>query len=441
MKFHGLILAVIVLGALSGFLYWSDHHKSTDKVAQASADISPKLLSLNQDDVSRVDINKKSSDELALEKDSSGKWQVVSPKLLGVDKTAMSNLLSTLTALSSERVIEDNATNPAQYGLTTPVLQVDIAEKHKAVTLLIGDDTPTGGASYAMLSGDRRIFTIPTYSKSNLDKTANDLRDKRLLTLEPDKVSRIELIAKKQDIEFGRNKDDWQILKPKPLRANGYEVGELVRKLTEARMELGTPDDDAKKTMAAFSAGSPVATVKLTDPSGTQELQIRKNKDDYFAKSSVVEGTYKVSSDVGKGADKSLEDFENKKLYDFGFNDPGKIEMHDGSKAYFLTRSGEDWWSNGKKMDPGSVQSLVSNLRDLSASQLVDSGFTAPSIDATVTSNDGKREERVLIAKSGNRYLAQRENETTLYLLESKSVEDLQKSAADVKPAAEKTNK
>jgi len=165
-------------------------------------------------------------------------------------------------------------------------------------------------------------------------------------------------------------------------------------------------------------------------------LQVRKAKDDYYAKSSSVEGVYKVSNDLGTGLDKSVDDFRNKKLFDFGFSDPTKIEMHDGAKSYLFTKSGEDWMSNGKKMDVTSVQGFLDKLRDLSASKFVDSGFTTAAIDITVTSNDGKRVEKVLLSKNGDKYVARRENEPSLYELESKTVDDLQKAAGDVKPAA-----
>ena len=200
-------------------------------------------------------------------------------------------------------------------------------------------------------------------------------------------------------------------------------------------MDTSVSDEDAKKAAAAFASGTAVATVKVTDPAGTQELQVHKNKDDYYAKSSEVAGVYKVSNDLGAGLDKSLDDFRNKKLFDFGFNDPNKIEMHDGSKAYLFTKTGEDWSSNGKKMDVTSVQSFLDKLRDLSASKFLDSGFTTPTINIAVTSNDGKRVEKVLLAKVGDKYIAERENEPPQYELDSKTVDDLEKSAGDVKPA------
>ncbi len=179
-----------------------------------------------------------------------------------------------------------------------------------------------------------------------------------------------------------------------------------------------------------------MATAKVTDTASTQELQIRKDKDDYYAKSSAVPGIYKVPSDVGKELDKNLDDFRNKKLFDFGYDDPSKVELHDGAKAYFLTKGGQDWWSaDSKKMDASSVQALVDKIRELSAGKFVDSGFNSPALEVTVTSDDGKRVEKVLISKSGDAYVAKRETEPALYQLDPSSVADLRKVAADVKPA------
>ena len=93
---------------------------------------------------------------------------------------------------------------------------------------------------------------------------------------------------------------------------------------------------------------------------------------------------YKVADSLGQQLDKKLEDFRNKKLFDFGFGEPNKIEMHDGAKAYFFTHSGEDWWSgDGKKLDGDGVEQLVGKLRDLQASKLADSGFKTPVLEIT----------------------------------------------------------
>jgi Domain of unknown function (DUF4340) len=436
MKIRTLAVAVFVLLCLVGALYWSGHHKPTEETAKASADVSPVILKLDQPAITRVELKKKDTGPIVLTKDNSGTWQIIQPKPLNADQSSVSSALTALSSLNSERLVDDKASNLKQYGLDPPVAEIDVTEKdNKTQRLLIGDETPASGGVYVALAGSPRVFTMASYTRSSIDKNLNDLRDKRLLTATADKISRVELIRKSQEIEFGRNKDEWQILKPRPLRADSTQVGELVTKLADARMDLAGSDADTAKTASSFAKATPVATIKVTDQSGTQELQVRKSKDTYYAKSTAVEGAYKIGSDLGQALDKGLDDFRNKRLFDFGFNDPSKVEMHSGSTAYFLTRSDSDWWSNGKKMDADAVRSYISDLRDLSASKFVESGFANPTIDITVTSDDGKNVEKVSIAKSGSSYTARRENDPTLYQLDASAVEGMQKAARDIKPA------
>ena len=436
MKIRGLLIATILFVGLAGTLYWSDHRKPSAEAAKPDADAAPSILKLDEGSITKVELKKKDAAPITLAKNGSD-WKITEPKPLGADQTAVSGMLSTISSLNSDRLVQEKGNDQARYGLASPNLEVEVTEKdNKTQRLLLGDETPTGSSVYAALAGDPRVFTIASYQKTSLDKSLNDLRDKRLLTVSPDKVSRLEISGKNGEIEFGRNKDDWQILKPKPMRADTSAVSGLVTKLTDARMDLSGPDASTKDADSAFAKGSPVATLKLTDESSTQQLQIRKDKDNYYAKSSVVDGAYKVNSDLGDAASKKVDDFRNKKLFDFGYTDPYKVEIHSGSKNYWLIRGGQDWWDNGKKMDEDSVRSVVSDLRDLSADKFVDSGFSTPEIETTVTSQDGKRTEKVQISKSGSNYIAKREGYPTLYQLTSSAVDDLQKAIDGIKQAA-----
>jgi hypothetical protein len=436
MKLRSLILATLVLLALVGVLYWSNHRKPTDEAVKAS-DNSPAILKLDESSITKLEIKKPGTDPVVLAKSDSGAWQITEPKPLRADQANVSSALSSLSSLNSQRVIEDKASDLKQYGLAPPAAELDVTEKdNKSQKLLLGDDTPNGSTAYAMLAGDPRVYTISSYLRTSIAKSLNDFRDKRLLPVSADQVSRLEIVGKNQTLEFGRTQGGWQILQPKPMRADGNQVGDLVQKLTDARMDLN--GSDPKESASAFAAGTPVATAKITDSIGAQELQIKKSKDAYYAKSTAVDGIDKVNADLAQGLDKSVDDFRNKKLFDFGFTDPTKLEIHTGSKTYLLTRSGQDWWSNGKKMDVDTVAQLLSNLRDLAADKFADSGFANPTINIAVTSEDGKTTEKVSITKSGDGYLAQRENDPTIYHLTSSAVDDLLKSADNMKPAAAK---
>jgi len=309
MNVRGLNVAVVVLAALAGVLYWSEHRKAPEENAAVSATAAPMILKIDPANTTQLVIKQKGSDPVTLEK-AGGTWQISGPKSYPADQNAVAGMLSALSALSADRVVADKGANLSQYGLAAPAVELDITGKgHPRQQLLLGDDTPAGGNVYAALAADPKVFTVSNYNKSSLNKSLNDLRDKSLITLNADKVSRVELLEKSQDIEFDRTKDGWQILKPKAAPAESSAVNDLVRTLTDARMDLSATGNAA----AEFARATGVGTAKLTGESGVQTLEVRKNKDDYYAKSSAADGVYKVDSTLGQALDKKLDDFISKK--------------------------------------------------------------------------------------------------------------------------------
>jgi hypothetical protein len=300
MKFRGLVLATIVLALLIGLLYWSNREPAA-KPAENSDSTSPKILALNQADIVKIDVKKKNGDEVAVAKDSSGAWHITAPATYRADPSAINGILSDLSPLTADQLVEDKATNLANYGLSPPDAEVTVTESgDKSQRLLLGDETPTHSGAYAALAGDPRVFTISSYVKTGLEKNLNDLRDKN--------------------------------------------------------------------------------------------------------------------------------------LFDLGFSDPQKIEFHDGDKTYFLTRGGTDWWgAYGKKLESAGANSFVEQLRNLKAEKFVDSGFGAPTIQITVIADPGGQPQKVSISQSGDQYIAKREGDSTLYQLDGKAVEELQKAEAKLK--------
>ena len=430
MKPKGLLIAVVLLAVLGGLTWWSNKKQAAK--SSAPADAATKLLSIPDDQFQEIRIQKVTNEVIDLKRDNN-KWRMTEPKPLPADLDAVNSIATTLSNLNADKVIEENATDLKPYGLDIPTLDVQVKRKDgKTDHLLIGDDTLTGSGAYAKLAGSNKVVTVASSVKISLDKLPDDLRDKRLLTFDSDKVSRVELTAKGAPIEFGKNgKNEWQIVKPRPLRADGSAVDGLVTKLKDAKMDL-TAEDPAKE----FAAATRVATVSVTDAGGTQTLEVRRDKDkNSYAKSSVVEGVYKTNADLADGVDKTLDDFRNKKLFDFGFSDPSRVDLTGVS----YTKAGDKWTANGKNMDNTTVQNLIDKLRDLAATKFVDTGGGDPVFTATVVSDSGKRTEKVTIRKQGAQYFAQREGEPGIYEIDAKAFEDLQKAAADVKEAPPET--
>jgi len=439
MKPKGLLVAVVLLAVLGGAVWYSN--KKQAQKEKAPTDTAPKIVSIPEDQFVEIRLRKAGAEAVVLHHDN-GKWALTAPQALPADPDAAASLVSSLASVSADKTIEDNPADLASYGLANPTLTAQVTKKDgKQVELMIGDDTPTNSGAYARKAGDPHVYTVASYVKTSLDKTVNDLRDKRLLTFDSDKLTRVKLAAKGPAVVFGKNgQNEWQIVEPRPLRADSVQVDNLVNKLRDAKMDLSTaPDEAAKK----FNGANPVAATQVTDNAGTETLEVREDKDkNYYARSSAVAGVYKVASDTGEGLNKSLDDFRNKKLFDFGFSDPTKLEIKSGSSASVTyTKSGDKWAAGAKNLDNASVQDLIDKLRDLSATKFVEQGGGPPVFEAAVTSNSGKRNERVTVSKQGDKYFAQRDGEPSIYELEASAVGDLEKAASGVKEAAPETKK
>jgi ribosomal protein L12E/L44/L45/RPP1/RPP2 len=432
MKPTGLLIAVALLAVVGGFIWWSNK-KQAAAPEKSPTDTTTKLLTIPADQFQEIRIKKLTeTQDLKL---VDGKWRIVEPKPLAADQDSVTSMVTSLSALTADKTIDENPSDLAAFGLTTPTLDITITKKDgKTAGVLVGDATPTNSGNYAKLPGSPKVYTIASYVKTGLDKSDNDLRDKRLMTFDSDKITRVVLAAKGSPVEFGKNaQNEWQILKPAPLRADATQVDSLINKLKDAKMDAIVSDEDTKKAAAGFASGTRVALATVSDSKGDQTLEVRKDKDkNYYAKGSAVDGIYKIGSDIGDALDKGLDDFRNKKLFDFGFSDPGKIEL----KGATYTKSGDKWMSGAKTMDNASVQSLIDKLRDLAAAKFADKSGGDAVFEATVTSNDGKKVEKVTVRKQGTDYFAQREGEPSIYQLDAKAVDDLQAAASGVKEAA-----
>lgn len=441
-RFLGLGVACIVLAALAGTLYWSNRHPKA--AAAPAVPTGPAILNINPADVTAFTIKHKGAPAVSLARDAHQAWQIVAPKPMPADPEQVSLVLSSLQPLTAQEVVENSAGDLKPFGLDSPSVEIDLTEKnHSEQRLLIGDDTPVGGAAYTMLAGNPRVYTT-AYAKSELDKTANDLRDKRLITLDTSQMSRIELDRDNSSIVLTRTGSGWALEKPRPYRTNNDAAEDLAFALMDAQMAAAQPAE--KVAEADFANGNPVATVKVSGPTGTQTLDVRKGNVADFVKSSVVPGVYQADLSLGDSLSKSVDDFRDKSIFDLGELDPDAITLRiSGPKPSYvdLVRNQQGWWRDGKKMDASSVESLVSGLRDLTAAKFATSGFTTPAITVTVTGHGGKKTEtveiaRVKAAKSASEYLARRTDDPSLYVLDPGAVEGIESAAEAVRAAAVK---
>lgn len=430
MRVRSLAAAAVVLLVLGAALWWSGHHKSTP----APNPDKPTMVDVAASAVERMTLKPRGGQAIVVSRTSPEQWQIQSSGPYLASSATVNGMLSTLRDLQALRVIEDKPANLSLYGLSQPEFQLEIAEHAGASTTLTFGDRAPGGGTYAMVSGDPRVFLAPTYAEMNLDKSLDDLRDKRLLPVDVDTVANFSLIHPDQTIHFIRVHGGWQIQQPQSYRADTFQVENLLNQVVGANW---LPSTDPARAEVAFAHGKPVATIALDGSTGKQTMEVREDHANYYARSSIAPGTWQIDAAVGEEVSHQLDSFRNKQLFDFGSADPDKIEVHNGSTALFLTRSGNTWWSGGTKMNTGAVEDLVSALRSLAATGFVNSGFTSPTMRLVVTSG-GNQVETVEVQLTSNGAIAKRNDGTSLYAINSDMVAMLTNAIGAVKPAAKK---
>src|SRR5579863_411213 len=433
MKPGGLLTAVAVLVVLGGLVWWSNKHPSAGTASKTPP--APKLIAVDAKQIEGIKLAKSGSDPIELTK-LADSWEIAKPSPMPADQDAVSMLTGSLATLNADRLIDDHPSSLNEFGLTSPAVEIDVTVKGgKTTKLLIGSDTPAGTGTYAKLESDPKVYTIPTYTKAGFDKTVNDLRDKRLLTFNQDKLTAVAITGKGgATFEFGKNaQGDWQITKPKPMRADSLQVDDLIRKLKDAKMDLTSADSDAKAAAAQYASGQRVGTASVTDNTGTQNVEIHKGTDaktpGYYAKSSAVTGFYKIAGDLGDSLGRSVEDYRNKKVFDFGFNEVTKLDINGIS----YQKSTDKWMSGSTQYDAGTLQTVIDKLRDLSASKFSDKMAGMQTLAISVTSGDNHRSEKATIDKDAGSYNAQRDGEPAVYAIDAKDVDDLQKAISGIK--------
>jgi Domain of unknown function (DUF4340) len=432
MGFQRILIAAAVLAVLSGGVWWSNRQeaKTADKPDPNAA---PAILKIPVDQIQKVEIASGDKDTTVQRADD-GQYKITAPKEAEADQVTASGVFTLLSDFNSTRLIEE-AGDAASYGLDDPSIVVTITKKDNGASkLLIGDETPTGGAYFAKLDGDPRIFTTSSVNKSGVDKGFDDLRDKRLLPFNRAGLKSIELTSKGSTYEFTKNdQGSWRISRPSEWRADESQMEQLITQVSDAQMNPEAPEVKP----AVWSQAAVVGRIRMTDDSGTKEIQVRKGSDKkYYANSEVIEGAHSVNDALGEALEKGGAEYRNKKLFDFGYAGLSQVEIKDnGRSRVFSQGDDQKWTSGGKEMDSVGMQSLIDKLRDLTATGFPKSGFGQPSLEARVVVKTSQRAEHVLISRSGDRWIAQRENEPTLYELEAGKVKELQQAAADVKAA------
>ncbi len=440
-KFLNTLVAMGVLAALWGGLALHDWRKGHAKPKTESKS-EEKVLSLDSNHIQSFTLKPRSGDPVGCRREG-GSWTIVEPRKLPADQSGVSAFLSSLTGAAVDRVVEERPSNLKDFGLDPPGVTVEVSTdaKPQQFKLLLGDETPTGDGVYAQLGGNPRVVTLATYLKSSLQKNLFDLRDKRAVTLDVDRLQRIEVEAKGKHWTLAKNPEGvWDLVLPPPVRADRFGVDGILSQLRSASMQAVAAEE--KKNASKYGFDSPALTVKLTAPTGSQKLVLgKKDGERYDAMNYALDPIFTLNADFFTQFQKDPADLRDKDLFAFSSFEVKRVEVETPKGRRVFEQQKDKWKQtvpSAKDENSEKMDNLLNSLRELRATSfpkgrdLASFGLTKPAYKFQVQFGEKNQTEVAEAAKVGERVYARRSNDPLPCELSKTALDSVEKALGEL---------
>jgi hypothetical protein len=418
-------LILLVLGlALGGYIYFVE---SKREPASADGETPAKREKVFTADAAKIDevTVKGTAGESTTVRKTNNAWQIVAPVQGPADETESSGLTTSLASLEEQRVIDEQPKDLAPYGLSPARIEVtfkqagDAAPKH----LLIGDKTATGGDLYAKLADKPKVFLVSSFVEGSLDKTTFQLREKKILAVDREKVDAVTVDRAKTITQLARQGDVWMLKQPWSSRADFGAVESLLSRLSTGQMKSIVTEDpaaplkeyglDAPETKVTLAAGSTSAGILL----GKATAQ-----GDVYAKDVSRPVVFTVEKTLADDLSRAAADYRMKDIFGFRAYTGTRVEVtRAGSSTVFEKKKGpekdavEKWnlVQPARAVDDTKVEDLATKVAALRAESFVEALPKDAAETARISTkfDENKKQETVTLYKAADGAYATRPDE------------------------------
>lgn len=252
----GLLVLLVVAGGVGGVALWTG--KDEQKKAEAK-EKSEKLFDFDKAHAKELRLSRDGQVVAHLTKGEKG-WKLDAPVQADGDDTAVDSLLSSLSGLKQKKELEGEK-DLKTYGLERPKLEAAVKlEDGKEQGLQIGLDNGFDNTLYAKKLGDDTVRVIDSWAKSSLEKSAFDLRDKRVAHLDDAaEVKRIEVTGGKAPYTLEKDGTAWKVNGAAGDAATASQVASSLKNLRASAVAAESP-----ASLKEYGLDKPKATAKLT---------------------------------------------------------------------------------------------------------------------------------------------------------------------------------
>lgn len=263
-----------------------------DSLAGGSLGLLPlQLWTGTGDGVKSLEV-RRGTDPAYVLKQTGGTWTLASPFEAKLDNAAIVPLTAAVATMKAERYEAHTAKTPADYGFDKPAARVKFTltqkkgakpgdepkEETTERVLLIGKETEGKPGRFARLEGDATpaVFVVADTVFKDLDKPALDLLDRKLLSVPPAAVTKIETTGPDGTLTLQKDKEEW-----KPVGAtfpvDRPTVDNLLRVLGNLNaLKFAAYGETIDWAKYGLDPASKPATTTITAGTETHKLEVGK---------------------------------------------------------------------------------------------------------------------------------------------------------------------
>ena len=223
------------------------------------------LLALDREKVNTIELETpKGRTVLSKAEDT---WGIKEPEEASADQRMINDLLWDLTTTRVKEFVDDDAKTLKPYGLDAPPVTVRLLDPQgKPLSTLTLARASNDEGAYVRVGDSQAVTLVEARLYERLDKGPFDFRLRQLLSFETWDVGKMELSRNGQEILLEKRKDEWELKKPKQVKAKYSAVIDLLNEIKNLKWQkviAKGPTD-----LSFYGLDKPVATFTLTKTDG-----------------------------------------------------------------------------------------------------------------------------------------------------------------------------
>lgn len=235
------------------------------------------VLDLKSDKIVALKVSGRQNYEL-VKRD--GKWGIIQPVSAKADADAVKKVLDKVASLRASEFLPEPPSDLAPYGLDKPVLTVEVEMEAETpasapttatskpappkpgpkYVLALGGRSRLGDKLYAKLADSPEVFTVDKDLLKDLGPALGDLRDKKVLDVQADAVTGIDLALPGGKVALAKSDGTWRMTSPLAGPAGADAVKKLLDKMSALK---AAEFKDEALAPEVYGLDKPAATIAL----------------------------------------------------------------------------------------------------------------------------------------------------------------------------------